>query len=209
MAFTPPGSAYGYSNTDNILVGLMVQAATGHTYESELASLVLDPLGLAHTSLPHGADLPAPYAHGYQLSDGSPPEDVTHLFAAGWTWASGGVVATPADADRFIRGYVRGDTTAPAVHDAQFTFRPGSSEPPGPGTNSAGLAVFRYATRCGTVYGHTGNTSGYTQFAASTADGTRSVVVSATAQVTPTSNPAAFPGLLDVETLAVCAALAR
>jgi D-alanyl-D-alanine carboxypeptidase len=35
---------------------------------------------------------------------------------------------------------------------------------PGPGTNSAGLAIFRYQTRCGTVYGHTGNFPGYVQW---------------------------------------------
>jgi hypothetical protein len=44
---------------------------------------------------------------------------------------------------------------------------------PGPGRNSAGLAVFRYRTRCGTVYGHTGNFPGYVQFAAATRDGSR------------------------------------
>jgi D-alanyl-D-alanine carboxypeptidase len=55
---------------------------------------------------------------------------------------------------------------------------PGSSSPPGPGTNSAGLAIFRYKTRCGTVYGHTGNFPGYVQWAAATRDGKRSVTTS-------------------------------
>ncbi|MGY1603177.1 hypothetical protein [Geodermatophilus sp. SYSU D00815] len=36
------------------------------------------------------------------------------------------------------------------------------SELPGPGENSAGPALFRYDTRCGTVQGHTGNTLGHT-----------------------------------------------
>ncbi len=31
-----PGTRYHYSNTDNILVGLMVEAASGHTYPDEL-----------------------------------------------------------------------------------------------------------------------------------------------------------------------------
>jgi len=44
--------------------------------------------------------------------------------------------------------------------------RGGASSPPGPGHNAAGLAVFRYRTRCGTVYGHTGNFPGYVQFVA-------------------------------------------
>ena len=153
--------------------------------------------------------MPSPYAHGYAVSPGVAPSDVTRFFAAGWSWASGGMVATPSDVDRFIRAYARGATTSSSVRARQFTFRPGSSEPPGPGTNAAGLAVFRYATPCGTVYGHTGNTSGYTQFAAATADGRRSVVVQVNAQITPRDAPGAFDQLREVESLAVCSALAH
>ena len=89
----------------------------------------------------------------------------------------------------------------------QFTFRPGRSEPPGPGTNSAGLAVFRYRTSCGTVYGHTGNTLGYTNFAAASGDGTRSVTVQINAQITQKINEAAWPALHRIYELGVCAAL--
>jgi D-alanyl-D-alanine carboxypeptidase len=44
------------------------------------------------------------------------------------------------------------------------------------------VGVFRYETSCGTVYGHSGNTVGYTQYAVVTADGSRSAVVSLTLQ---------------------------
>ena len=53
LNFTP-GSKYEYSNSDNIVVGLMVQAATGKSYEAELAERVYGPLGLRRTSLPSG-----------------------------------------------------------------------------------------------------------------------------------------------------------
>ena len=91
--------------------------------------------------------------------------------AAGWAWASGGVVSTPSDADQFVRAYVRGETTNSATREKQFQFVNGTSEPPGPGTNAAGPATFRYQTDCGTVFGHTGNTLGYTQFIAASANG--------------------------------------
>jgi D-alanyl-D-alanine carboxypeptidase len=85
----------------------------------------------------------------------------------------------------------------------------GSSEPPGPGENSAGLGVFRYATRCGTVWGHTGNTFGYTQFMAASSNGRRSATVSINAQITQTlGDPEAFAALRNAEERAVCAALA-
>ena len=60
----------------------------------------------------------------------------------------------------------------------QLRFVRGSSSTPGPGTNSAGLAIFRCRTRCGTVYGHAGNFPGYVQWAAATRDGTCSVTTS-------------------------------
>jgi len=205
----PPGSRYEYSNSDNIIVGLMAEAATGKSYEKELRQRVFVPLGLEHTSLPRGAQLPTPFVHGYDIAPPHPPADVTSVIAAGWAWASGGIVSTPEDANAFIRAYVRGATTSPAVRQEQFTFRPGSSEPPGPGQNSAGLAIFRYQTRCGTVYGHTGNTLGYTQYVAASANGRRSVVVSVNAQITPTIHPGRFRELRRIYTLAVCAALAR
>ena len=203
-----PGTKYHYSNSDNIAVALMVEAATGHTYEEELATRVLEPLGLTETSLPTDAAMPAPFVHGYVIGPPDPAEDVTSIFAAGWTWSSGGVVATPADANRFARGYVAGKTTNAATRAAQFTFVKGSSEPPGPGTNSAGLAVFRYRTRCGTVFGHTGNTAGFTQFIAASRNGSRSVSVSVNAQVIPKSNAKRFGDLRAIFGLAVCAAMA-
>jgi D-alanyl-D-alanine carboxypeptidase len=153
--------------------------------------------------------LPIPFVHGYDVDPPAPPEDVSEVFAAGWTWASGGIVATPGDANRFVRGYVDGRTTDQATQRAQFRFRPrSSSEPPGPGRNAAGLALFRYRTACGTVYGHTGNTLGYTHFIAASRGGARSVSVGVNAQVTPDSSPDGFPALRDIFRLAVCAALA-
>src|SRR5919107_922272 len=60
-----PGSRYHYSNSDNIAVGLMVESATGKSYERELWERVYAPLGLKKTTLPKGANLRAPYTHGY------------------------------------------------------------------------------------------------------------------------------------------------
>jgi D-alanyl-D-alanine carboxypeptidase len=204
-----PGSRYRYSNSDNIVVGLIAQAATGRPYESVLQDRVVGPFGLTGTSLPSDATLASPTIHGYAVAPGQPPEDATVTFAQGWAWASGGVSSTPADANRFIRAYVRGAETNQATRAQQFQFvANASSEPPGPGANQAGLALFRYETKCGTVYGHTGNTPGYTQFFAATKDGSRSVVVTANAQLTPKNAPDLFKRLRAIYTLAVCAAQA-
>ena len=208
LLFTP-GTEYRYSNSDNIAVALMVEDATGDAYEDQLKKRVYRPLGLSRTSLPGGPELQKPYIHGYDLSE-EPPEDVSELIAAGWAWASGGVVSTPADLNAFVRGYVGGELFDREVRRQQrVVFEGGGSEPLGPGNNSAGLAVFRYETGCGTVWGHTGNTPGYTQFMAASPDGKRSVTVSINAQITPSvGDPQAFGALRRAEGRAVCAALA-
>jgi len=206
-----PGSEYRYSNSDNIVVGLMVEAATGRSYEDLLREQVYGPLGLRKTTLPRGPNLRKPFIHGYDNDPSQqPPEDVSELVAAGWAWASGGMVSTPADLNDFIRGYVGGKLFDERTRAKQRrVVEGGSSEPPGPGKNSAGLAIFRYETRCGTVWGHTGNFFGYTQFMAASPNGRRSVTVSINAQHTPTTSSAAvFEALRRAEELAVCAALA-
>ncbi|MFI8766817.1 serine hydrolase domain-containing protein [Streptomyces sp. NPDC053792] len=202
----PPGSRYAYSNSDNIAVALMAEEATGRSYESLLRQLVDRPLGLTSTSLPQGYRLPRPFLHGYFTAPGEPPEDVSEAISASGAWASGGIVSTPADLSRFIGGYAGPELLSPATRHAQQDFLPGgNSEPAGPGANAAGLGLFRYTTRCGTVLGHTGNTPGYTQFAAATRDGRRTVTVSVTSQVS--TNPALLTRLRATEEHFVCALL--
>ena len=67
----------------------------------------------------------------------------------------------------------------------QLRFVAGASSPAGPGTNAAGLGIFRYRRRCGTVYGHTGSFPGYRVLIAANAAGTRGVVFFANAQIVP------------------------
>jgi D-alanyl-D-alanine carboxypeptidase len=86
-------------------------------------------------------------------------------------------------------------------------WRPGGeSSPPGPGRNSAGLALFRYQTPCGTVYGHTGNFPGYTQFAAATVDGSRAVT---TTLNIPAPSGKLLGQLRQVQAAAVCDLLGK
>ena len=203
-----PGTEYHYSDTDNIVVGLMVEAVTGDTYEQALAEDVTAPLQLPDTTLPDGPDLTEPYIHGYEFEPGDPaPVDISTYLNPGLAWASGGMLSTPAELNTFMRAYVRGTLTDAATRTRQFRFVPGSSGPPGPGTNAAGLAIFRYRTGCGTVYGHTGNFPGYTIFAAATSDGSRSVTVIVNEQLNDNPVTPVFTQLRHVDGLGVCAAL--
>ena len=206
-----PGTRYEYSNSDNIIVGLMVEDATGESYEQQLQEQVYGPLGLKKTSLPRGANLKKPFIHGYDNDPSQqPPEDVSEVLASGWVWASGGMVSTPSEFNEFVRGYVGSELFDLQNRASQRqVFEGGRSDPPGPGKNSAGLGIFRYETRCGMVWGHTGNYPGYTQFMAASPNGKRSVTVSVNEQLSPVQGaPGVFDALRHAEGKAVCAALA-
>jgi D-alanyl-D-alanine carboxypeptidase len=202
-----PGSRYEYSNTDNIVIGLIVEAVTGRAYGRELKSVVFGPAKLHETSFPRKAALPSPFIHGYLVAPGEKPEDVSTALSPSGAWASGAIVSTPQDLNAFIRAYLGRRFFSRAQQRQQMRFVVGArSSPPGPGRNSAGLALFRYQTRCGTVYGHTGNFPGYVQWAAATADGKRAVTTSLNI---PAPSGKLLAQLRGVQTTAVCALLAK
>jgi D-alanyl-D-alanine carboxypeptidase len=206
----PPGTRYEYSNTDNIVVALFAEAATGVSYERLLRSEVTRPLGLGSTELPSGWKLPAPRIHGYETLPAA--EDLTTCCSMSFLSASGGISSSPEELTRFIRGYVGGRLFGQPARRAQFDFLAGAgSEPPGPGEQSGGLALFRYRTRCGTVFGHSGNLPGYTQFAIATRNGHRGLTFTVNRQLAPDAPgplaPQAFRILRKDYAAAVCTLL--
>jgi len=180
-----PGSRYEYSDTDNIVVGLIVEEASGKSYEKLLQQYVYRPAGLTRTSLPRTVEMPTPYIHGYDLSEDEPPFDTSEVINPAGAWASGGIVSTPRDINDFFRAYVGGELFNRKIAKSQNEYVVGSSQPPGPGRNQATLGLFRYKTRCGTVYGHTGSFPGYRAMAISTLNGKRSLVFTVNSQIVP------------------------
>jgi D-alanyl-D-alanine carboxypeptidase len=201
-----PGSRYEYSNTDNIVVGLMAEQVSGTPYARLLEEIVFEPLGLRRTSFPSRPALPRPFIHGYLIVDDmGATEDVSTLLSPSGAWASGAIVSTPRELNTFIGGYLAGRLFPASLQREQLRFVPGGkSSPPGPGSNSAGLAVFRYRTKCGTVYGHTGNFPGYVQFAAASRDGSRALTTSLNI---PAPTGKLLPRLRAMQRTAVCALL--
>lgn len=171
-----PGSRYEYSDTDNIVAGIVAQKVTGKRYRKLLRQLGRRAGGLSGTSLPNGLRMPKPFMPGYVVEPGKAPLDQTFAMNPALAWASGGMVSTLPDLGRYFRAYVGGRLFSPRIAREQRDWVKGGGGPPGPGRNSAGLSLYRYRTKCGTVYGHTGNYPGYRLFAAATANGRRSLV---------------------------------
>jgi D-alanyl-D-alanine carboxypeptidase len=202
------GKKYRYSNTDNIVIGLIVEAVTGVSYGEELQRIVFGPVHLTQTSFPSVPRMPTPFIHGYlPATETEAPQDVSEFLSPSGAWASGAIVSTPQNLNAFIRADLGLEFFTRAQQTEQMDWWPGGeSSPPGPGKNSAGLALFRYQTRCGTVYGHTGNFPGYVQFAAATADGSRAVT---TTLNIPAPTGKLLAQLRSVQTTAVCALMGK
>lgn len=68
-----PGAQYQYSNTNTVLLGMVVELVTGAALADVMALRILTPLGLAGTSYPATATLPDPHPTPYSVSlvDGS------------------------------------------------------------------------------------------------------------------------------------------
>ena len=190
------------------MVGQIAEAAAGRTYDQLLRGEIYRPLGIRDTSLPDTLAMPKGYMHGYDRDDEGAFEDVSKFINPALAWASGGIVSTPADVNRFFRAYVGGDLFSAKIARSQNRFVRGRSSPPGPGRNDATLALFRYRTRCGTVYGHTGSYPGYRLFAAASADGRRSIVFSVNSQIVPGVGSPRVSGMIRrAQADAVCLAL--
>ncbi|MCO5314661.1 MAG: beta-lactamase family protein [Solirubrobacterales bacterium] len=183
-----PGSRYEYSDTDNIVAGIIARKAAGKSYRRLLRQLGRRAGGLPGTSLPNGLAMPKPLMPGYVVEPGNPPLNQTFAMNPALAWASGGMISTLPDLGRYFRAYVGGRLFGPWIVRAQRQWVKGGGGPPGPGRNSAGLSLYRYRTKCGTVYGHTGNYPGYRLFVAASASGKRSLV-----WVTNVQTTAEFP----------------
>jgi D-alanyl-D-alanine carboxypeptidase len=60
-----PGKGYHYSNTDYVLLGAVIEQATGQPIAALVRSEFLEPLGLTHTFLQTEEESPGARAHGY------------------------------------------------------------------------------------------------------------------------------------------------
>jgi len=107
LAF-PPGSSYAYSNTDNIVVGLFAEMATGLSYDLLLYQLAFDPLRLRRTVMSLGFSMQAPFVHGYDNNATGERDDISEALNMSEVWAAGAQISSLFDLNRFIRAYAGG-----------------------------------------------------------------------------------------------------
>lgn len=68
-----------YSNTNTLLLGLIVEAVTGNALGEEIKTHVIDRAGLTNTFYPTDNAIPGDHAHGYFPDDNGVFDDSTHV----------------------------------------------------------------------------------------------------------------------------------
>jgi D-alanyl-D-alanine carboxypeptidase len=170
-----PGTGWRYSNTGYLLAGMIIEEVTGRTYGEEIQRRVIGPLGLRETYVPGDEPaIPGPHPRGYaRPGEGAPLMDITAInpSVAG---ASGGMISSGSDLNRFLDALVRGELLRPAEFREMTRTRPTGN----PDGRAYGLGLESRPLPCGGLYwGHTGDMFGYETAGGATVDGRQAAVM--------------------------------
>jgi D-alanyl-D-alanine carboxypeptidase len=159
----PPGTVYGYTNTEYGLLENIVSEVTGHRVGQEVRDRILVPLGLEDTLVtPKGSSPPWLGAR----------EGSCALCLPGW----GGPNSTTSDVARFFQALLGGELLGDDMMAAMKQTVPTGTE------IHSGMGVFRFDLPCGSAWGHGGEFTYYSNQVLVSGDGTKAVVVARNAR---------------------------
>ncbi|MBF4138118.1 beta-lactamase family protein [Streptomyces albidoflavus] len=180
-----PGAGFTYSNTNYLVLGMLVEKVTGQPVHEAVTSRVIEPLGLSRTAFPAPGDraLPTPAVNGYHgVRVGS-----FYFWTPAATYdpslfsTAGAMISTLEDLTAFYRALLAGRVVSAAGLAEMQKVREA-----GPGV-SFGLGIGRKELSCGIVaWGHSGGVPGYMSQTMVAENGRHaSVVTNALFQVNP------------------------
>ncbi|HEY1429678.1 MAG TPA: serine hydrolase domain-containing protein [Candidatus Tumulicola sp.] len=149
--YFPPNQGYRYSNTNYILLGLIIQAITKDSVGNEIRKRLIEPFGLTQTFFPQVDTMPDPWVRGYGLSKNGDWQDVSNTAPVAYTWSAGAMISAADDIRRWIKLYATGQASG------QATYRDLIDCIPFLGNTSFGLGI----TCSAGWYGYTGALPGY------------------------------------------------
>ena len=192
LDFTP-ATRFEYSNTNYIVLGLIVERVTHMGLERYAQRTLFGPLQMRSTSFALGR-VPGAHAHGYLpimppfpavaggLGDAEPLNGSN-------AWAAGSLVSTAADLDRFFRALFTGRVIPRSLVALMQSARPTGS---GPILPLYGLGLEEKRSGCGLAWGHTGDIFGYSAVVRASRDARKLLVLLINRDVLP---PALIAGV--------------
>jgi len=202
LDFTP-GTQAEYSDTNYIVVGMIIQKITGHTTQAEVINRILVPLHLTHTSFPiTSSNIPFFHAEGYSYdvdADGNPivtplpqlgadPSRNFTQYNPSALGTMGAMISTPADLVTFYKALLGGQLlphNPDPTKDMNVVMKqtvPLHQEgwPEGIGM---GLGIWSWDLSAidpschKTIYGHEGEVPGYDTWAFATGNGSKAIAM--------------------------------
>ena len=156
--FTPADTAI-YSNTNTILVAMIIEAQTGKKHSDLLKQYILNPLGMAHTYYQWHDELPNDVAQGYfDLYNNNTLVNVSNIVTGSGN-GFGGIYSNLFDLYKFIRAlFVQQTLLKPSSLSIMQTY--GKIDDP----NYYGYGIMKTFLNHGADYGigHKGRDLGYT-----------------------------------------------
>ena len=178
-----PDTEFEYSNTNYVLLGLIIEQVDGKPLATSFQDRLFGPLGMTNTELPAAASftIPDPFAHGYLYGSSSvalygepdyTPEqiaaakdgswqptdytDINHSFAFG----AGNVISTTTDLVTWMDA-LAGGKVLDAEYQKLWLESPQMEDPDNPAGQSYGYGITRQSWGPNTIYFHGGETAGY------------------------------------------------
>ena len=148
-----PGTSFNYSNTNLVLLGLVVEKVSHQSLARYITQHVLKPEHLTQTILPSGAEFPSPHAQGYTKQGLAGKQANATNWNPSWAWAAGAIISTLGDLHRWARDVATGNLLTRATQQQRLRFIP----IPNSGGAGYGLALFNIK---GWI-GHNGSLPGY------------------------------------------------
>jgi D-alanyl-D-alanine carboxypeptidase len=151
-----PNTETKYTDSNYVLLGLILEKVSGETVERNITKEVIKPLGLTHTSFPSTAAMPKPFAHGYFAGDegNEKIQDYTAVNPK-VAWTAGAIVSTLGD----LRKYGRQLATGALLPQSLFAERIDFGEIPNAGGPPVGYGLG--ILHVGTWLGHDGAIFGF------------------------------------------------
>ncbi len=159
------GNGWAYSDTDYIILGMIIEKISGNTFYNELQRRILGPFKLNDTIPSDRSVLPG-LVPGY-TGDKVPPfnlpakvmENGKMVISPQFEWCGGGLITTSLDLARWAKILYEGKVFSQnRLNDllSPVNYRTGQADEVG-----YGLGVFIFNTPSGKIYGHHGIFPGY------------------------------------------------
>jgi D-alanyl-D-alanine carboxypeptidase len=119
-----PGTSSAYSNTNTVLLGLVIEAVEGKPFGEVLSERILVPEGLDHTAYPSDASFPGGHVSGYSTLHPDHEEIDSTSWSPTQAQAAGQMISTVGDLTTWARLLGTGALISPELQAERLGWEP-------------------------------------------------------------------------------------